>query len=136
MKLVIDTNYLFSFFWRSSLIKKLLLSEHDLYSPEFALEELDNHKEEIMQKTKLNPDEFEEFITKLKKIVEFIPFPQYTKSVPKAYELLPDHPKDLDFLALALEMNAALLSKDKELKKQVKVKIYDDSEISNLLTLD
>ena len=96
MKLVLDTNFLFSFFWKGSLIEKLLLSEHDLYSPAFALEELNNHKLQILQKTKLTLEEFEEFKTKLQKVVEFIPFSKYSNSIPTAFELLPDHQKDID----------------------------------------
>ena len=67
MKLVLDTNSLFSFFWKGSLIKKLLLKEHELLSPEFALEELDKHKSEILTKTKLSIVEFEEFKIRLQK---------------------------------------------------------------------
>ena len=133
MRLVLDTNVLFSFFWKGSLIKKLLRSEHDLYSPEFALKELDKHKLEILEKTKLTFDEFKEFEEKLQKVVKFIPFSKYSKFVPKALSLLPKHPKDVDFFALALEFNAAILSKDKALKEQSEIKIFDESEFNKLL---
>src|SRR3989344_1429114 len=133
MRLVLDTNVLFSFFWKGSLIKKLLRSEHDLYSPKFALKELDKHKLEILEKTKLTSDEFKEFEEKLQKVVKFIPFSKYSGSVPKALSLLPKHPKDVDFLALALEFNAAILSKDKALKEQSEIKIFDESEFNKLL---
>ena len=132
MKLVLDTNKLFSFFWKGSLIKKLLISEHDLYSPEFALKELENHKLEILEKTKLTSEEFEEFKIRLKKVVEFVPFSRYSKHFPKALSLLPEHTKDIDFLALAIELNAGIISNDKELKKQSEINIFDDSKLSDL----
>ena len=132
MKLVLDTNKLYSFFWKGSLIKKLLLSEHDLYSPEFALEELDNHKKEILEKTGLTLNEFEEFKTKLKKVVVFVPFSEYSSKIPKAFNLLPEHPKDIDFLALALELNAGIISEDKKLNKQSKVAIFNNFKLAKL----
>ena len=132
MKLVLDTNQLYSFFWKGSLIKRLLLAEHDIYSPEFALKELDKHKSEILEKTKLTSDEFEEFKKKLKKVVTFVPFSRYSKHVTKARSLLPEHPKDIDFLALSLELNAAIVSEDKELKKQSEIKVFNKSEFSEL----
>ncbi len=133
MKLVIDTNKLFSFFWRGSLIKKLLLTGHDLYSPEFALEELEKHKKEILDKTKLSSREFIEFKEKLTKVLEFVSFSKYSDKIPEAFNLLSEHPKDMDFLALALKLNAGILSNDKELKKQSKIPIFNGSELSNLL---
>lgn len=132
MKLVLDTNKLFSFFLKRSLIKKLLMSEHDLYSPEFALKELDKHKLEILKKTKLTSKEFEEFKIKLKKVVEFIPFSRYSKNFSRALSLLPEHTKDVVFLALTIELNAGIISNDKELKKQSEIAIFDDSKLSEL----
>lgn len=133
MNLVLDTNVLYTIFWRGSFIKKLLLADHELYSPEFALKELDKHKFEILEKTKLTPNDFEELKRRLQKVVIFIPSSKYIRSIPEALALLPKHPKDVDFLALALELNAAIVSKDKELKKQSKVRIFNESEFSKLL---
>ncbi|MDO8460705.1 MAG: PIN domain-containing protein [Nanoarchaeota archaeon] len=133
MKLILDTNSLFSFFWRGSLVTKLLLKEHELCSPEFALEELDKHKSEICKKTKLSSSEFEEFKTRLKNAVRFIAFSGYSDKIPEAFELLPEHPKDIDFLALSLKISAALVSDDKELLKQSKVEIFNKSRLSELL---
>lgn len=133
MKLVLDTNVLFSVFWRGSLIKKLLLSDNELYSPEFALMELDNNKLEIIEKTKLTDNEFEEFKEKLKKAVKFVPFERYSHYISKAFEIMPEHQKDIDFLALALFLGAAILSKERRLKKQTLIKIYSDKDLAELL---
>lgn len=131
MELVLDTNKLFSFFWKGSLIKKLLF-KHNLYSPEFALEELNKHKSEILKKTKLSSEEFDKFKKLLQKVVVFVPFSQYSDKISKAFNLLPEHPKDIDFIALALKLNAGIVSEDKELKKQSDILIFDDSTLSKL----
>ena len=47
-------------------------------------------------------------------------------------ELLKEHPKDVDFLALALKLNASIVSKDKELLKQSIIKIFNESNFSEL----
>ncbi|MEX0920980.1 MAG: PIN domain-containing protein [Candidatus Pacearchaeota archaeon] len=133
MRIVIDTNKLFSFFWKGSLIKKLILEGYDLYSPEFALEELENNKGEILRKTGLSRVDFEEFVIKLKKVVKFVPFSQYSERIPEAFNLLPKNPKDVDFLALAIKLNAAIVSNDKGLKKQSRVSIFEDSRLSELI---
>jgi len=133
MKLVLDTNILFTIFWKGSLIKKLLLSKHELYCPRFALLELEEYKSEILDKTRLTSDEFEEFKDKLQRVIKFVPFSEYSDSIPKALSLLPHHPKDVDFLGLALEIKASILSKDKELKKQSEIVVLDESNIPGLL---
>ena len=54
MKLVIDSNVLFSFFWENSVSRELLLNaEIGFYSPEFALEEVNKYQEEIIRKAKI-----------------------------------------------------------------------------------
>jgi len=128
-----DTNKLFSFFWKGSLIRELLLTGHDLYSPEFALEELNKHKVEILEKTGLTSEEFRKFKDKLKRAVRFVSFSEYSEKIPDAFNLLPEHPKDIDFLALALKLNAGIISNDKELKKQSRIIVFNDLELSKLL---
>ena len=132
MRLVFDTNKLFSFFWKGSLISKLLSSDHDLYSPKFALEELDKHKLEILKKARLSSTDFEEFKIKLQNVIEFVHFSEYSDKIPEAFNLMPVHAKDIDFLALALKLNAAILSNDKELKMQSAIEIFNDTRIPEL----
>lgn len=131
MELVLDTNKLFSFFWNGSLVKKLLFS-HNLYSPEFALEELNKHRQEILKKTKLSLEDFKEFMKRLKELIIFVLFSEYSDKIPEAFDLLPEHPKDIDFVALALKVNAAIVSEDKELLKQSRIRVFNDSKLGEL----
>ena len=79
MNLVLDTNILYTFFWKGSLIKKLLLADYDLYIPEFAIDELNKHETEILQKTKLTKAEFKEFKDRLCEAVEVVAFQEYSE---------------------------------------------------------
>ena len=55
MLLVVDMNILFSFFKKHSTTRKLLTNPNlELYSPEYALEELGKHFDEIMLKSKID----------------------------------------------------------------------------------
>ena len=132
MRLVVDTNRLYTFFWKGSLIRKLLSAGHEVFSPEFAIIELDKHKSEILEKSELSSKEFEELELRLKNIVKFVPFLEYAKQIPKAVSLIPTHLKDIDFVALALKLNASIVSDDKELKKQSEIKVFNKSEFSEL----
>ena len=63
MKLVADTNILFSFFWENSLTRKLLISSNlELLSPEKAIVEINKYKKEIKQKTNLTEKKFNGFL--------------------------------------------------------------------------
>lgn len=53
MKIVVDSNILFIFFWKNSTFSNLCEQiELHLISPEYALEEINRYKEEIMKKAK------------------------------------------------------------------------------------
>jgi len=57
MKLAADTNILFTFFWKHSLLRTILTEKHlQLISPEYALNEILCYKEEIKKKAKLSRD--------------------------------------------------------------------------------
>jgi len=132
MELVVDTNTLFTLFWKGSLIKKLLIAGHNLYSPEFALDEIKKHKLEIINKAKISSDTFDELIIDLYDLLDFVPFSYYSDKISKAFLLLKEHHKDADFLALALKLNASIVSNDTELLKQTAIEVYNKSKFSML----
>ncbi|MFH0970551.1 MAG: PIN domain-containing protein [Candidatus Diapherotrites archaeon] len=60
MKLVVDTNILITCFWSNSVFKSLSTSQDfEFVSPEYALEEINNHQKEILHKTEITIEEFE-----------------------------------------------------------------------------
>ncbi|MAG02254.1 hypothetical protein CMI42_02860 [Candidatus Pacearchaeota archaeon] len=132
MKLVVDTNKLFTFFWSGSLLYKLIKANHRLFSPEFALEELKNHKPEICYKAGISSIQFDEFFLNLKKVVTFVPFEDYSEEMSRALSLIKENLKDLDFIALALSIEGAIVSDDKRLKDQSEIKILNKSEFNEL----
>jgi predicted nucleic acid-binding protein len=121
MELVVDTNVLYTFFWKKSFVRRVLMRmDFRLYSPEFALEEINAHESDILKKTALSAREFKEIKSDLAIAVEFIPLEEYKELLDSAFKIAPDG-NDVDFFALAMKMKVPLWSNDSLLKKQKKV---------------
>ena len=74
MKFVVDTNILFTFFWKNSFTKGLLVDQDlEFFAPEFALEEINKYSDEIIEKTGISLEKFKELRRDLAIFVEFIP---------------------------------------------------------------
>ena len=58
---VVDANVLISVLISGKASYKLILSFLDLFTPDFALEEIEKYRPVIFERTKLNPDELRHF---------------------------------------------------------------------------
>jgi len=133
MEFVVDTNVLFTFFWEGSFTRKLLVKQElELFSPEFALEEINLHCDEILKKTGISLEEFKKLRKELAIFVEFIPLEEYSSFMGEA-SAIPD-PDDVDFVALALKLGCPTWSNDKGLKQQTVVKVFSTSELIESLS--
>ena len=133
MKLVIDTNILFSFFLHSSTTRKLILTTNfELVSPKLALEELFKYSEEIITKAGIKKQDFQKDLEALKGIVKFIEKEDYLPQLNAAEEISPDK-ADAEFFALCLKFNCILWSNDFVLKEQDKIRVLSTGDIINLI---
>jgi predicted nucleic acid-binding protein len=131
MKLIVDTNILFSYFWKYSITRRVLMSQDmQLFAPEFALEEINKYKKDIMNKNNLNDEEFEHIRFNLAIAIQFIPIDEYTKTLKTALKISPDK-NDIDFFALAIKLKLPIWSNDAKLKKQNKIGIIPTAELIN-----
>lgn len=129
MRFVVDANVLFSFFWKDSFTRRLLIGKYfELCAPEFALEEIDKYKNEIMRRAKIRLDEFVEMRRELILYVEFFPISNYVKFLSRVVEVSPDR-DDVDYFALALKLSVGIWSNDKLLKGQSVVGVLNTMEI-------
>ena len=136
MKLVVDTNVLFTFFCMNSFTKGLIVAkDFEFSAPEFALEEINKYTDEILEKTGISLEKFKELRRELAISVEFIPLEEYRQFMPEAISLMPMHTNDIDFLALALKLGLSIWSNDPHFKKQSKVKVFNTSELLKELGL-
>ena len=139
MKLVVDTNILFSFFKKDSFTQKLIVdSSLELISPELALEELEKYSEELSIKSKIPIDDINLMFSLLKEYVEFVPLTKYKNGFKTALKFAKNFEQkevdefldDIDFFALALKKDCAIWSKDALFKKQSVIKVFDTTELA------
>lgn len=129
MKFVVDTNILYTFFWEYSLTHKVLLRQDlELFAPEFALEEINLHKQDILKKTKISKEKFKELKTDLAIAVIFLPIEKYNDQFNSAKKISPD-PDDIDFFAIALKLELPIWSNDALLKKQNAVNVFSTLDL-------
>ncbi|MFA5864794.1 MAG: PIN domain-containing protein [Phycisphaerae bacterium] len=133
LSLVADTNILISYFFPRSTARRLIEdSSLLLYSPEYALEEIQEHTPVILRKAKIALAAFNKARSEMARRITFIPLEDYADAIREASET-PD-PDDVDFIALAWKMKLPLWSNDKRLKEQSLVTVLLTEEIIKLIS--
>ena len=129
MKIVIDTNILFSFFWKESITRKLIINlNNTLLTPKKAKDELIKYSKEIIQKLKINQKEFNCLLEELENTIIFIGEGEYAEIIETIKDKVLDK-GDYDFVALAYKNNYIIWSNDKILKSQGLVKVITTKEL-------
>jgi len=143
MKFVVDSNVLFTFFWKSSVFENISSREEvTLFSPESALEEINKYSSEIMKKSGLARDEFFKRKAELIKKVELIPPNGYSDLFKQAESLAKTFSKeqkmefmeDIDFFTLALKLSCPIWTNDRLFKKQSEISVLTTKEMVELLS--
>ncbi len=131
MKLVLDSNILFSALIKKSTARNIILSDiFDLYAPEYIFSELAKHRELIIKKSRLNEGDFNALLILLQKHVHLVSKEKYREMLTPAEETLRDIDiTDSPFLALALALKCSIWSNDMHFKKQNKVRAYTTQEL-------
>jgi predicted nucleic acid-binding protein len=134
MESVVDVNVILS-----SLISKgnslkvfslnALFNKFEFVAPEFMLVELEKHKEEFFKRSKLSKQAFEEVLDFILGQITIIPESEFSELISKAKELLSEHLKDVQYLALALKLGCPIFSGDKVLKELSPAKIFSPKEM-------
>ena len=139
MKLVVDTNILFSFFKKDSFTQKLIVNPSlELISPEVAFKELKKYSKEISVKSKIGKDNLDFMFSLLKEYVKFVPLEVYKGEFNNSLKIIEKFPKedlgefldDIDFFALASKENCPVWSKDALFKRQSIIKVFNTSELA------
>lgn len=132
MDFVVDANIIFAALIKENLnYKFFFLKDIHLYSPDFILIEIEKHRELIIEKSEHN--DFEDVLEILKRRITLVPSENFKEYLKEAESISPDE-ADVSYLALALKLKIPILSNDKDLKKQNKVKVYSTQDMLNLLS--
>ncbi|MFH1211835.1 MAG: PIN domain-containing protein [Candidatus Woesearchaeota archaeon] len=96
---------------------------------------MEEHKAELMQKSGMKPEEFEELLQLLLKKVRVVPEKTLKTYKEQALDAVKNiDPDDAVFIACALAYPESVVwSDDKKLKKQEKIKILNTAEIKAYL---
>ena len=125
---VLDANIIFSAIISGKDIYQELFSSNRYYVPDFALEELQEHEETLLNKTKIKPEKLKEFTIIL--FERLIVIPQFLisdNSILKAYGYCQRiDGMDTLYVALSIEFGIPLLTRDKELFKGLKSNGFDN----------
>ena len=130
MNIVIDTNVFVSALIKEGLTRDLITnSYHTFLFPEFELQEIENHKEEILKKSKLSRKDFYTLLFNLLKYVKIIRIGRIIIYREEANEIMGKIDKnDAQFIATALAFNCIIWSDSKHFQKQNKIKVFTTRE--------
>ena len=133
MKLVVDANILFSFFKRKSFTRNFILNhpEIEYLLPVYVFDELDKHKDIIMEKAGIDNKVYELIVKELKDFVEILDIESFEDEWKRAKEICPD-PDDVHYFAVAMSEDCPLWTNDQKLSEQEEVKVIDTGELVKL----
>jgi len=135
VKLVIDTSILFAALLRKSTVRELLLNPlFEFYLPEFGIEEIEKHVEEIVDRSGLNVENVYLLLGVLLSSVQAVPAERILKKYREAEKIMGRIDRDdVPFVALALSFpNDGIWSEDKHFLKQKKVKVWRTRDLLKL----
>jgi len=133
MKVVVDTNILFSYFWENSFTKNILTSYNfEFISSEKAIDEIKKYSEYIIEKTGMSLNSFENKLEELMNKIKFFEKEEDSIFYKKATEISPDK-ADVEFFAICLKEKCFLWSNDSMLKNQDFIKVLNAKEIIEII---
>ncbi len=137
MKLVVDTNILFSFF-RDNPVRKMIIESPlfnlDLFTPEYAFNELTNIKGDIIKYANISNNDFIFLFGILNGLVNAQSLVDFEDYKDEAKKISPDL-KDAPFFALALKLGVGIWSNESRLKNQDRVKVFSTRDLMVLFNL-
>src|SRR3989344_153635 len=118
MDVVIDSNVLFRILISKGEILKLVFNNKlKIFAPQKLKEEFIRHKDEILSKSKLSKEKFDNFSLLIFKRINSVLLEEYEFLIQKARQLLDEHTKDEEFVALSLSKNSKLWTYEDRLFK-------------------
>lgn len=136
MNIVIDSNILFSALIKDSMIRKIILfSQEKFTSSEIIITEYLKYKGELILKSKLTENEFQELFSIIMKNISLIGNEELKYYIQEAKEICKNiDPKDTEFIACALAYSDSILwTEDKALKKIQEIRVCNTQEILEIL---
>lgn len=135
MKLIIDSNIIFSGLIKKSITREILLSPNfTFYIPDFYNIELEKYKSIILEKFVGTEKELDELIKIIHENIIVVVEEEYFDEMKRAEKIIGKiDPKDIPFIALALSIeNDGIWTRDKHFSKQHSIRIYSMRELISI----
>lgn len=135
MRIIIDSNVLFSAIIKDSITRKMILEYDGLFLfPEFIFKEISKHQEELCAKSRMGEQEFCQLLQIILEKVEIVPEKALIPYKNESLELVADiDPDDAPFIACALAyLGSILWSNDRRLKRIKQVNVRGNSELMRI----
>jgi len=136
MKLVIDTSILIASLMKSSIVRKLLLNPlFEFYVPEYCIEEIERHVDEISSRSGLSVKNVYLLLGVLLASVQVVPAERIFKWMREAEKIMEKiDVDDVPFVALALSFpNDGIWTEDRHFLKQRRVKVWLTRDLMKLM---
>ncbi|MCL4379224.1 MAG: PIN domain-containing protein [Candidatus Marsarchaeota archaeon] len=136
MKIVVDANVVIAALAKQSITKEVLLYPFiDYYSPDFLLEELAEHEEEIMPKMKTDRLGYQKALGIITKKLKIVHRDAYIQYLADANKIIGEVDKDdVAYIAVALSIEAdGVWSYDPHFKQQKAVRLFPTSELIRII---
>ncbi len=132
MDIVVDTNIIISALLKDSKIREIIVSSKDkLLVPEITFQEIEDHRNELIEKSGLSDKDFSILILKLKEYLTIVPNAKLVVYWKEAESIIGNIDKD-DILIISASLSnncCPIWSNDKHFLKQIKIKIYTNEEM-------
>jgi len=135
MNIILDSNVLFSALIKDSITRKIILEYEGFFLfPSYIFLEAEKHKKELLRKSKMKEEEFNELFGIILKKVLIVPVSVLYPYKKEALKIIKDIDiNDVLFVACALAYpNSIIWSDDKRLKNQSKIKVLNTMEMMKL----
>lgn len=125
---IVDANVIFSGVVSGKEMYVRAFAANSFYTPDFALDEIRKYQELILKKTKLPPEKLRSFTLQLfSKLIVVPNFLISNKSYLEAFRLCKDiDENDTTYLALSIEFEMTMISKDEKLVEGLRAKGYQE----------
>jgi len=137
MRLVVDSNAFISALLKDGVSRELVLNfQLELFIPEVAFEEINEHKKELIKRSELSEAEFDLIVSRLSKHMTIVPSKKALPFKQEADNIMGHIDEDdVPFIATALALgDIAIWSDDAYFLKQNKIRVYSTKELVNELS--
>lgn len=112
----------------------LILGGHEFHVPDFVFEEIAIHQDEVLPRSGLAPEAFDEVLRTLRSHVQEHSVGEYGDHIEKALQFMGDRdPKDAPYFALALFLHAdAVWSQDRRLESVSGIAVIRTADLLRL----